>query len=131
VQKGDIKSPEFITLRDRLIPTYLLKEIASDLYPDEGLPFVPDEPKSSREEIEKINSLKGGSSKLSQDPINVATTENMAPAANMTANMAPTNVAMNSNQGGSGIASIKNSGIANDPNQKARYDMAFGDKGIV
>ena len=66
-------------------------------------------------------------SKLSQKPINVATTENMAPATNMT----PTNVAMNSNQGGSGIASIKNSGIANDPNQKARYDMAFGDKGIV
>ena len=94
---------------------------------------MPDEPKSSREEIEKINSLKGGSSKLSQDPINVATTENMLPVENTTpaTNMAPTNVAMNSNQGGSGIASIKNSGIANDPNQKARYDMAFGDKGIV
>jgi hypothetical protein len=40
---------------------------------------------------------------------------------------------MNTNQANSGIANlgIKNSTIANDPTQRARYDMAFGDKGIV
>ncbi len=82
----------------------------------------PIDKKNLLNEIKKpeVNS----SSKLSQEPINVATTANMPPRIN---------VAMNTNQANSGIANlgIKNSAIANDPNQKARYDMAFGDKGIV
>ena len=104
-----------------VVPKLPLKLEEKDTYND----LSPIDKKNLLDEIKKPEA--NNSSKLSQDPIKVATTENMAPAANR----APTNVAMNSNQGGSGIASIKNSGIANDPNQKARYDMAFGDKGIV
>ena len=65
---------------------------------------------------------------LSQAPINVAEINTQLPAKNVADNQGSTDKGLVKPEG---IASIKNSNIANDPSQKARYDMAFGDKGIV